>query len=96
MLKRNDNFEYQAEKHSLDKASAFNGGSLGYLMKNEIELKDFANIAFILKKGEISKPLKTEHGWHIIKVEDIRKTELKSFNEVKDTVKQFVNDIKVN
>ena len=58
--------------------------------------QDFANIAFILKKDEISKPLKTEHGWHIIKVEDIRKTELKSFNEIKDTVKQLLENDLIN
>lgn len=96
LLKRNYNFEYQAEKYSIDKASAINGGSLGYLMKNEIELKDFANIAFILKQGEISKPLKTEHGWHIIKVDDIRQTELKSFDEVKDTVRQLLEQDLIN
>lgn len=95
-LIRNDNFEYLAEKYSIDKATAINGGSLGYLIKGEIESKDFANIAFILKKGEISKPFQTKLGWHIIKIDDIRKTEIKDFEEVKDIVKKLLEEDLIN
>lgn len=95
-LKRNNNFEYLANKYSIDKISAINGGSLGYLMKGEIDLEDFANIAFVLKKGEISKPIKTKYGWHIIKIDDIRKTEIKEFNDVKDTVKSLLEEDLIN
>lgn len=95
-LKRNNNFEYLANKYSTDKISAINGGSLGYLMKGEIELEDFANIAFILKKGEVSKPIKTKYGWHIIKIDDIRKTEIKEFDDVKDTVKNLLEEDLIN
>lgn len=95
-LKRNNNFEYLANKYSTDKISAINGGSLGYLMKGEIELEDFANIAFVLKKGEVSKPIKTKYGWHIIKVDDIRKTEIKEFDDVKDTIKNLLQEDLIN
>ena len=95
-LRRNNNFEYLAERYSIDKASAINGGSLGYLMKGEIDLKDFANIAFVLKKGEISKPVKTKYGWHIIKIDDVRKTEIKEFEDVKDTVKNLLEEDLIN
>ena len=96
MLRRNSNFEYLAQKYSTDKISAINGGSLGYLMKGEIELEDFANIAFLLKIGEISKPIKTKYGWHIIRIDDIRKTEIKEFDDVKDTVKNLLEEDLIN
>lgn len=93
---RNKNFEYQANKYSLDKATAVYGGDLGYLLKEEIQLEEFASIAFILKKDEISKPIKTSEGWHIIKVEDIRQTEIKPFEEVKDFIKDLYEEELVN
>ena len=95
-LRRNNNFEYLANKYSIDKASAINGGSLGYLMKNEIESEDFANIIFIMKKGEISKPIQTKYGWHIAKVDDIRKTEIKDFPEVKDNILELLKEDLIN
>lgn len=94
---RFDNFEYQAEKYSLDKISAIKGGDLGYLLKTEISLPEFADIAFLLNKGEISKPVKTEKGWHLIKVEDIRNVEIKDFDEIKDVLQmQLENELVSN
>lgn len=84
---RFNNFDYQAEKYSLDKVSAIKGGDLGYLLKTEIALPEFANIAFLLNKNEISKPVKTSKGWHLIQVNDIRQVETKSFDEIKDILK---------
>ena len=102
---RFDNFEYQAEKYSIDAITAIKGGDLGYLLKTEISLPEFADIAFLLHKGEISKPVKTEKGWHLIKVEDIRNVEIKDFDEIKDVlliqldnelVNNYLNKILVN
>lgn len=81
-----NNFEEIAKEKSLDKESAVNGGSLGYVLKEEIAVEEFAEIAFMLKVGEISGPVKTSKGWHIIKVEDSRKINIKSYEEAKDEI----------
>ena len=45
------------------------GGELGYFSKGKM-VKEFDNVAFSMEKGKISDPVKTEHGYHIIKVTD--------------------------
>lgn len=63
--------------------SSDNGGDLGYFAQSEM-VPEFANAAFALKKGEISKaPVKTQFGWHIISVEDKRKRPEPKFEDVK-------------
>lgn len=84
---RTGNFEKVAKEKSIDTASGENGGDIGYVLKDEL-VPEFADMAFILKVGEISKPVKTQYGWHIIKVEDVRPAQFLSFEEVKDSIKQ--------
>lgn len=91
---RFDNFEYQASQFSLDKISGLKGGDLGYLLKSEIKSKIFKDMAFLLKKDEISKPIQLEDGWAIIKITDIRTTEVKSYDAIKDAIKiQLENEV---
>lgn len=84
---RSGNFEKIAKSKSIDKASAENGGDIGYVLKEELA-PEFGDVAFILKVGEISKPVKTQYGWHIIKVEDVRPATFLSFDEAKDGIIQ--------
>ena len=51
---------------------------------------EFAEAAFKLDKGQISDPVKTQFGWHVIKVEDKRSRPVPDFDKVKDQIEQYV------
>lgn len=82
-LKDGADFAKLAEEKSEDKGSGKQGGDLGYFAK-EAMVKPFADAAFDMKAGEVStKPVKTEFGYHIIKVEDKRKSAAPALSEVR-------------
>ena len=84
------NFEYLAKKYSEDKNSSFKGGVLNPFTSGQINSIPFENAAFNLnKKNEISEPLETKYGWHILKLYD--KKNVKQFNEIKY---QLLNKLK--
>lgn len=85
-IKKGGDFEKLAKEKSTDKGSGANGGELGWFTKDRM-VPDFANAAFKLKKGEVSAPVKSEFGWHIIKVEDRRALQVPSFEELKEGLK---------
>lgn len=80
------NFEKMANRYSLDRETAENGGSLGYVLKEEIVIPEFAEIAFLLRKGELSRPIETESGWHLVRVDDIREVKLRPYEEVRGEI----------
>ncbi len=79
-LKKGAKFEDLARKYSKDGSKEF-GGDLGYFTYDEM-VPEFSKVAFSLKVGEVSKPVKTEYGWHIIKVEDRKKIGPRPLKEV--------------
>jgi peptidyl-prolyl cis-trans isomerase C len=70
-------------KKSSDGPSGQTGGDLGYFARGQM-VKPFEDAAFALDKGQVSGPVQTEFGWHVIKVEDKRDRPLPSFEDVKD------------
>ena len=75
-------FEYLAKKYSDDKNSSFKGGRLNPFSSGQINSIPFENAAFELgKKNNISKPIETKYGWHIIKF--YSKKNLQKFDEIK-------------
>ena len=69
-IKEGKSFEELAEKHSLC-PSKENKGDIGYNMRGRL-LPEFETAAFKLDNKEISEPVKTEEGWHLIKIYDIK------------------------
>jgi peptidyl-prolyl cis-trans isomerase C len=86
-LKNGADFEKLAKEFSKDKGSSISGGDLGYFTK-EAMVKPFADAAFAMKIGEISKPVKSDFGWHIIKLTDKRQKSLKPMAEMEESIKQ--------
>lgn len=80
---KGDDFAKLAEEFSQDPGSKADGGKLGFFSRGQM-VKEFEDAAFALAKGEISKPVKSQFGWHIIKLEDKRPKPLPTFDEVKD------------
>lgn len=80
-------FEKLARENSKD-PSAARGGDLGYFTQAEM-VKEFGDAAFAMKPGQISQtPVKTQFGWHVIKVEDKRQRTKPSFEEAKQSLEQ--------
>lgn len=88
-IKKGGDFEKIAKEKSADKGSGANGGELGWFTKDRM-VPEFAEAAFKLKKGDISSPVKSEFGWHIIQVEDRRALQVPSFEEMKESLKAEV------
>lgn len=82
---KGDDFAKLATEYSSDPGSKANGGKLGYFTKGQM-VKEFEDAAFALKKGEVSKPVQSKFGWHIIKVEDRRAKPPPSYDEVKGQI----------
>jgi peptidyl-prolyl cis-trans isomerase C len=83
-LKGGADFVALAQKHMPGQSGA-SGGDLGYFTRGQM-VKAFEDAAFALEKGQISDPVKSEFGWHIIKVEDKRDRQPPSFDEVKGQI----------
>ena len=84
-LKAGEKFEDLAKQYSLDGSKDY-GGDLGYFTAPEM-VAEFSKAAFALKKGEVSKPVKTEFGWHIIRLEDRKMGAAQPYDQVKSAIR---------
>jgi peptidyl-prolyl cis-trans isomerase D len=82
-------FAELAKQHSQDPGSAANGGDLGFFARNMM-VKPFEDAVFQMKPEEISGLVETDHGFHIIKLSEIKPAKLVSFNEVKSQIEEEV------
>ena len=87
-LKKGADFAALAKEKSKDPGAA-DGGDLGYFTKDQM-VPEFADVAFKLDKGQVSDPVHTQFGWHVIKVEDKRTKPTPSFDEVKGQLENYV------
>jgi len=79
-------FAELAKEYSQDPGSASQGGELGYFGRNVMD-PAFEKVAFSLKPGEVSQPVKTPFGYHLIKLEKIRSETITPLAEVKDKIR---------
>ena len=89
-LKAGANFEELAKEKSKDPGSAPSGGDLGWVSEKSL-VPEFSKAMVQLKKGQITdKPVKTQFGWHIIKMDDVRDVKAPPMEEIKDQLKQMI------
>jgi peptidyl-prolyl cis-trans isomerase C len=87
-LKKGADFAELAKKKSKD-PGASDGGDLGFFTKDQM-VPEFSAVAFSLEPGKISDPVKTQFGWHIIKVEEKRNRKAPDFDQVKSQIETYV------
>jgi peptidyl-prolyl cis-trans isomerase C len=87
-LRKGTDFAELARLKSKDPGAA-EGGDLGYFTKDQM-VPEFSETAFRLESGQLSDPVKTAFGWHIIKTEDKRDRPVPAFEQVKDQIESYV------
>jgi peptidyl-prolyl cis-trans isomerase C len=88
-LKAGADFEKLAREISKDPSAKTNGGDLEYFTQGQM-VKEFSDAAFKLGKGEISAPVKSQFGFHVIRVEDKRSKPVPTYEQVKEQVQAFI------
>src|SRR5882757_1913864 len=87
-LKKGADFAELAKKKSKD-PGASDGGDLGFFTKDQM-VPEFSAVAFTLEPGKISDPVKSQFGWHVIKVEEKRARKAPDFEQVKGQIETYV------
>jgi peptidyl-prolyl cis-trans isomerase C len=88
-VKGGEDFAKVAGEVSKDPGSGKEGGDLGWFTKDRM-VPEFSEAAFKMKPGEVSDPVKSQFGWHVIKVEEVREKPVPTFDQVKDQVQQYL------
>jgi peptidyl-prolyl cis-trans isomerase C len=87
-LKKGADFAELAKKKSKDPGAA-DGGDLGFFTKDQM-VSEFSTVAFALEPGKVSDPVKSQFGWHVIKVEEKRNRKAPDFEQVKAQIETYV------
>ena len=87
-LKKGADFAEIAKKKSKD-PGASDGGDLGFFTKDQM-VPEFSAVAFTLEPGKISDPVKSQFGWHVIKVEEKRNRQAPPIDQVKGQIETYV------
>jgi peptidyl-prolyl cis-trans isomerase C len=88
-LKAGEDFAKVAKEVSQDPGSAQEGGEIGFFTKEQM-VAPFAKVAFAQKVGEISAPVKTQYGWHVIQTEEKRTKPLPSLDQVRTQIADYL------
>jgi peptidyl-prolyl cis-trans isomerase C len=85
-----EEFDMVATKMSEDPGSRIDRGELGYMTRTQMG-KDYADVAFKLHQGEVSAPIKTSFGWHVIRVEGERISQAANFDQMRPSLTSFLS-----
>lgn len=83
LINEGKSFDDLAKEYSIDTGSKNSGGDLGFFGIG-VMVPEFETAVFAMKEGEVSAPIKSEFGFHVIKLNKIKESSLKSFDEVKE------------
>ena len=83
LINEGKSFNDLAKEYSIDTGSKDSGGDLGFFGIG-VMVPEFETAVFAMKEGEVSVPIKSEFGFHVIKLNKIKESSLKSLDEVKD------------
>jgi peptidyl-prolyl cis-trans isomerase C len=89
-IKKGEDFATLAKSLTEDPSGKQDGGDLGYFTRDQM-VPEFSEVAFGLEKGQVSGPVKTQFGWHVLKVEDKRMREPPPFDKVRGEIEQFAS-----
>lgn len=91
--KKAPKFADLAKKYSIDQDSVASGGNLGYILEDNM-FKEISDVIVTLKKDQISQPIQTKFGWHLLKVSDTRDAVALPFESVKENIReQLTQDV---
>ncbi|MFP5400262.1 MAG: peptidylprolyl isomerase [Gammaproteobacteria bacterium] len=94
-IKGGASFDELAKKHSTDTGSAANGGDLDFA-KPDAYVAEFGQALARLQKGQMTDaPVKTQFGWHIIRLEDTRDAQFPAFDDVRPQIEQQLGQVKM-
>lgn len=88
-VRKGEDFAKIAGEVSKDPGSKTDGGDLGFFAKERM-VPAFAEAAFKLQPGQVSEPVKSQFGWHVIKLEEKRTKPVPAFDEMKEQVETYL------
>jgi parvulin-like peptidyl-prolyl isomerase len=94
-IRKNRSFASMVHKYSLDKRTSSTRGDLGYFKDSNIQ-KEFVETVSIMKKGDVSDPVKSDAGWHILKVTDIKVLKLEDFDKIENKIFEELKMIEID